>query len=322
MFTPIEMTWMWPWGYCFWWVLYAGAATCLYTGRFDPERTWRYVEKYKATHILGNPTIYRRLLRVEDAEKRYDVSSLRMAFSSGETVEPELFNEWKRRIGTELYDCLGQTENCVFICTRPGIVKPGSLGKPLPGCPVTVVREDGTLCDVDEIGYLALHKDWEALTPGYIKLEEEWASRFKGEWYLTWDFARVDKDGFFWYVSRTDDLIKSRGYLIGPKEIEDVLAEHEAVLESAVVGVKDPELRERVKAFIVLNEGYEPSEELAKELRDYVRKRIAPYKAPKEIEFVDALPKSITGKIMRKLLKKQEETRTEEERKTAPIYEF
>ena len=308
------MTWMWPWGYCFWWPLYAGAATCIYTGRFDPEKTWKYVEKYKATHILGNPTIYRRLLRVEDAEKKYDVSSLRMAFSSGETVEPELFNEWKRRIGTELYDCLGQTESHVFVSTRPGVVRPGSLGKPLPGCPVAIVREDGSLCDVDEIGYLALHKDWEALTPGYIKLEEEWASRFKGEWYLTWDYARLDRDGFFWYVSRTDDLIKSRGYLIGPKEIEDVLAEHEAVLESAVIGVRDPELRERVKAFIVLNEGYEPSEELAREIREYVRQRIAPYKAPKEIEFVEALPKTVTGKIMRKMLKKREEERKPEEK--------
>jgi acyl-coenzyme A synthetase/AMP-(fatty) acid ligase len=309
MFTPIEMTWMWPWGYCFWWTLYAGGATCIYTGRFDPERTWSYIEKYKATHILGNPTIYRRLLRVVDAEKKYNISSLKMAFSSGETVEPELFNEWKRRTGTELYDCLGQTESHVFVCTRFGVVKPGSLGKPLPGCPVAVIREDGSLCDVDEIGYLALDRRWEALTAGYLKLEEEWSTRIKGDWYLSWDYAKVDKDGFFWYVSRADDLIKSRGYLIGPKEIEDVLAEHQAVLESAVIGVKDPEIRERIKAFIVLKEGYKPSTELANSLIEFVKQKLAPYKAPKEIEFVESLPKTVTGKIMRKELKKQEEAK-------------
>lgn len=307
MLTPIEMTWMWPWGYSFWWTLYAGGATCIYSGRFDPEKVWLYMEKYRVTHFLGNPTIYRRMLRVE---KSYNTSYLRMCFSSGETVDPELFRKWKERTGTELYDCLGQTESHVFVCTRPGVVKPGSLGKPLPGCPVAIVREDGTLCNVDEIGHLALDRRWEALTQGYIKLPEEWGKRIRGDWYLTWDFAKVDKDGFFWYVARTDDLIKSRGYLIGPKEIEDIIAEHEAVLEAAVIGVKDPELGERVKAFIVLKEGFEKSEELAKSIRDFVRQRIAPYKAPKEIEFVDSLPKTVTGKTMRRELKKLEETKT------------
>ncbi|MCH8022647.1 MAG: acyl-CoA synthetase [Thaumarchaeota archaeon] len=311
MFTPIEMTWMWPWGYCFWWTLYAGGACCIYPGRFDPEKVWIYLEKYGATHLLGNPTIYRRLLRVPDEKMRHPSSSLKMAFSSGETVEPGLFNEWKRRVGTELYDCLGQTESHVFVCTRKSVLKPGSLGKPLSGCPVAVVREDGSLCDPDETGYLALEKDWVALTSGYIKQEEEWKSRIIGDWYLTWDFVKVDQDGFLWYISRTDDLIKSRGYLIGPKEVEDVLAEHESVLESAVIGVADPDQRERVKAFIVLKEGFVPSKDLAELTRNFTRKKIAPYKVPKEIEYIESLPKTVTGKTMRKTLKEGEVTLAE-----------
>ncbi|MFQ6011763.1 MAG: AMP-binding protein, partial [Nitrososphaerales archaeon] len=177
MFTPIEMTWMWPWGYCFWWTLYAGGATCIYQGRFDPENVWSYLEKYGATHVLGNPTIYRRLLRVPEAQRAGSGPKLKMGFSSGETVEPGLFNEWKRIVGIELYDCLGQTESHVFVCTRQGVLKLGSLGKPLNGCPVAVVREDGSFCDSEETGYLALEKDWVALTSGYIKQEEEWKSR-------------------------------------------------------------------------------------------------------------------------------------------------
>ena len=305
MLTPSEMTWMWPWAYCFWWTLCSGGATGIYSGRFDPERTWSYVSKYRVTHTLGNPTIYRRMLKVTDLD-RYDKSSMKMSFSSGETVEPSLFEEWKRKTGAELYDCLGQTESHVFVCTRRGVLKPGSLGKPLPGCPVAVVREDGSLCGVDEVGHLAIDRDWEGLTRGYINLEEEWAKRFKNSWYLTWDFAKIDAEGYFWYVARTDDLIKSRGYLISPKEIEDTLAEHPAVSESAVIPVKDEDLGERIKAFIVLNKDFKSSEELSKEIKAFIRSRIAPYKVPKEIQFIESLPRTVTGKTMRKVLKERE----------------
>ncbi|MDG6939231.1 MAG: acyl-CoA synthetase [Nitrososphaerota archaeon] len=298
--TPSEMTWMWPWGYCIWYTMYSGAATCVYSGRFDPEKTIRYMEKYGVTHFVGNPTIYRRLLRIEVGGKR---PALRAAFSSGETLAPELFNEWKDRFGCEIYDCIGQTESHVFCSTRPGTVRLGSMGKPLPGIPVTVVREDGTECDENETGYLAIDKGFVGLTPGYLGLEEEWNARIRDRWYLTWDYAKVDEDGFFWYISRTDDLIKSRGYLVAPKEVEDVLQEHQAVLESAAVGLADPELRERVAAFIVLAEGRGPTEELAKEIRRHVASRVAGYKVPKEMVFVEALPKTVTGKVMRKALK-------------------
>ncbi|MDG6904952.1 MAG: acyl-CoA synthetase [Nitrososphaerota archaeon] len=306
--TPSEMTWMWPWGYCIWFAMYRGASACIYSGRFDGDRTFEYLQKYKATHVAGNPTIYRRLVRVDDAEHRYDLSNLRAAFSSGETLAPELFKEWKRRFGCEIYDCLGQTELHVFCATRPGSVKLGSMGRPLPGIPVSVIDEDGEPCKPGEIGYLAVRKEFEGLTEGYLKLEEEWKKKIRGIWYLTWDHAYIDDDGYYWYISRADDLIKSRGYLIAPKEIEDVLQEHTSVLESSVIGVKDHDLRERVVAMIILREGLEPSLELASDIRKHVVQRIAPFKAPKEIIFVDAIPKTVTGKIMRKAMKEDYES--------------
>lgn len=181
-----------------------------------------------------------------------------------------------------------------------------------------MIREDGSLCDVVEVGELAVDTSFPGLTPGYLGLEDEWRSRIRGRWYLALDYAYVDEDGFFWYVARTDALIKSRGYLISPKEVEDVLHEHEAVLESSVIGVKDADLGERVKAYIILKKGYAPSEELAREIREFVAARIAPFKAPKEIEFVETLPKTITGKTMRKVLKQQEESRKIEEERAPP----
>lgn len=305
--TPSEMTWMWPWGYCIWFAMYKGASTCIYTGRFDPEKTFECIENYQATHIVGNPTIYRRLLRIEGGEKRYNLSSLRSAFSSGETLAPELFNEWKKRFDCEIYDCLGQTESHVFCSTRPGSVKLGSIGKPLPGIPVSIINEDGSQCKSGEIGYLAMNKHFEGLTSGYLDMPEEWNRKVRGQWYLTWDYALFDDDGFFWYVSRSDDLIKSRGYLIAPKEIEDVLQEHTSVFESSVIGANDTEMRERVVAIIVLREKQVPSQELALGIRKYVSERIAPFKSPKEIIFVDSIPKTVTGKIMRKTLKEEYE---------------
>jgi len=231
------------------------------------------------------------------------LSSLRASFSSGETVSPELYSEWKKRAGVDLFDCMGQTELHVFTATRPGYIKPGSMGKPLPGIPVGVVKEDGEPCNVNEIGFLAIDKSFLGLTPGYLNREDEWKSKILKNWYLTGDYAYYDEDGFLWYVSRTDDLIKSRGYLISPMEIEAVLQQHKAVFEVAVIGVSDPELREKIVAIIMLKEGFNPSEILAKNIKEFIISRIAPFKAPKEIIFVRNLPRTVTGKLMRKTLK-------------------
>ncbi len=203
---------------------------------------------------------------------------------------------------------MGQTEIHIFCCTRPGVVKLSTMGKPFSGVPpVNVLDKDGNEVPSGEVGYLAIRGDHPGLALRYENQEEMWKSRFKKGWYLTGDMSYIDEEGFFWFVSRSDDLIKSRGYLISPKEVEDTLQEHSAVLEAAVVGKKDQILGQLVKAFIVLRPGHSPSEELGEDLRQMTRNLIAPYKVPKEIEFIDSFPKTVTGKIIRRDLRDKEE---------------
>ncbi|MCZ6485742.1 MAG: acyl-CoA synthetase [Acidobacteria bacterium] len=303
-----EVNWMYPFGCNFFYPLYCGATVGLYQGRFDPERTFGYIEKYGATHFIGNPTIFKRMLLVEEPEKRWDCSSLKMGLSSGETLPPYVFKTWKSRFDCEIYDSMGQTEIHIFCCTRPGVVKLSTMGKPFSGVPpVTVLDKDGNEVPSGEVGYLAIRGDHPGLALRYENQEEMWKSRFKKGWYLTGDMSYIDEEGFFWFVSRSDDLIKSRGYLISPKEVEDTLQEHGAVLEAAVVGKKDQILGQLVKAFIVLRPGHSPSEELGENLRQMTRKLIAPYKVPKEIEFIDSFPKTVTGKIIKRELRDKKE---------------
>jgi len=303
-----EINWMYPFGCNFFYPFYCGATVGVYQGRFDTERAFEYIERYGATHFIGNPTIFKRMLLVEDAQKRWDCSSLKMGLSSGETLPPHVFKTWKKQFNCEIYDSMGQTEIHIFCCTRPGVVKLSSMGKPFAGVPpVTVVDEEGNEIERGEVGYLAISADHPGLALRYENLEEMWKSRFNKGWYFTGDMSYIDEEGFFWFVSRSDDLIKSRGYLISPKEVEDILQEHKSVLEAAVVGKKDQDLGQKVKAFVVLRPGQSPSEELGEELRQMTRELIAPYKVPKEIEFIDEFPKTVTGKIIRKGLREKDE---------------
>ncbi len=299
-----EINWMYPFGCNFFYPFYCGATVGVYQGRFDPERSFGYVEKYRATHFIANPTIYKRMLLVEDPETRWDCSSLRMGLSSGETLPPHVFKTWKSRFNCEIYDSMGQTEIHIFCCTRPGVVKMSSMGKPFAGVPpCTVVDQEGEPVKTGEVGYLAISGEHPGLALRYENQEEMWQSRFRKGWYLTGDMSYIDEEGFFWFVSRSDDLIKSRGYLISPKEVEDTLEEHTSVLEAAVVGKKDEILGQLVKAFIVLRPGKTGSDELVEEIRHMTRDAIAPYKVPKEIEFVEEFPKTVTGKTMRRELR-------------------
>ena len=299
-----EINWMYPFGCNFFYPFYCGATVGVYQGRFDSERAFEYIEKYKATHFIANPTIYKRMLLIEKPQKRWDCSSMKMGLSSGETLPPHVFKTWKSLLNCEIYDSMGQTEMHIFCCTRPGVVKMSSMGKPFAGVPpVTVVDEDGNEVEAGEVGFLAISGEHPGLALRYENLEEMWQSRFKKGWYLTGDMSFIDEEGFFWFVSRSDDLIKSRGYLISPKEVEDTLEEHRSVLEAAVVGKKDEILGQLVKAFVVLRPGESGSEELVEELRQTTRDTIAPYKVPKEIEFVEEFPKTVTGKTMRRELR-------------------
>jgi acyl-coenzyme A synthetase/AMP-(fatty) acid ligase len=276
----------------------------MYSGRFDAETTLEFIQRYRVSVFSAVPTIYRMLLAIEDAEKRYDLSSVRLGNSAGEPLPQDTFEEVKRRFGFEIMDGLGQTESHIFLSNYPGQpVKPGSMGKALPGHVVAVLNESGEECPDGEVGELCLSTDDPGLTVGYRGMPERWNEVIKGGWYYCKDFAYRDEDGYFWYVSRSDDIIVTRAYLVSPKEVEAAIMDHPSVLEAGVVGLPDPTIGQKVKAFVALKPGIEGSAELEEELKEMLKNNIAPYKAPREIEFVNELPKTATGKIMRRVLR-------------------
>ena len=271
-------------------------------GRFDPEKTLAAIEKFQPTILIGVPTLFRRLIVLGEAVGRYDLRSLRMGVSSGEPLPLDTSQQVKELLGIDIYDCLGQTEIHIFMNPDPHR-KPGSLGRPLPGHIVTTLTDDGREAGTGEIGHLVIRSDDLGLCLGYRGQPEIWQRTHRGGWYYTKDLAYQDEEGFFWYVSRSDDLIKSRAYLISPREVESAILEHPAVLEAEVIGVPDEVIGQRVKAFVVLRSGQHPSDTLADEIASQVRKKIAPFKVPKEIVFVEALHRTATGKLMRRELR-------------------
>jgi acetyl-CoA synthetase len=305
-FQPQEVSFMYSWGCAFLFPLYAGCASIVYSGRFDVDRCLATIQKHRPTAFVAVPTIYRMLLGRAGVEREYDLSSLRIGISGGEPLPADTYHEMKRRFGVEVYDSIGQTEMHLYLGERPGLpVKPGSMGKPLPGHVVTILDDSGKEVPPGTVGHLVIRNDDPGLTLGYRRMEERWQALNRDGWFYTGDLAHRDEDGYYWYVSRSDDLIKSRAYLISPKEVEEAAMEHPAVLEAGVVGVPDVEMGQRVKAYITVKAGYPPSESLAEEIIAKVKTVIAPYKAPKEIEFVDELPKTATGKILRRELRTQ-----------------
>jgi benzoate-CoA ligase family protein len=303
-FQPQDWSFIYPLGCNFLYPFYAGAAVVLPHGRFDPEEALATIERHQVTVFCAVPTIYRMLLAVPEAESRFRLGSLRMGVSAGEPLPADTWREWRERFGVTIYDGLGQTECHIFVANRIGMpIKPGSMGKPLPGYEVAVLSDEGKPQPAGEPGRLVIRNDHPGLTLGYRKHPERWAEVNQGGWYDTKDFAYVDEDGYYWYVSRADDLIKSRAYLISPKEVESAILEHSAVLETGVVGLPDPLMGQRVTAYVTLKAGYTASPELAEEIRQHTRQLIAPYKAPQEVRFVAELPKTATGKILRRELR-------------------
>jgi acyl-coenzyme A synthetase/AMP-(fatty) acid ligase len=268
-----------------------------------PENALEWVDRYRVTILAAVPTFYRAVLSQQGIENSSDISSLRHCTSAGEPLTTDTYHEWKRRMGVDLLDHIGQGESSMFCANTPeGDVIPGSVGRPLPGYDVAVL-DDRARAVVGEVGELAIRDDNPALFFDYIGMPEKWAATHRDGWYLTGDLARVDDDGNFWYISRADDLITSRGYMISPKEVEDTLVGHPSVLEAAVVGHPDPQMGQIVIAFVVVQPGIEADPGLAEELVAYARGQIAPFKAPKRIEFLDELPKTPTGKILRRDLR-------------------
>ncbi|MDO4749699.1 MAG: AMP-binding protein [Eubacteriales bacterium] len=294
------------WGKAVWgkfygqWLMEAAILTYDFD-KFQPKEILSCLEKYKVTTFCVPPTMYRMLLH-EDVSS-YDLSSLEYCTTAGEAMPPEVFKAWKKATGITIMEGFGQTETTVAICNTRGMTpKPGSLGRPSPQYRVTLMDADGDPCPVGVTGEIVICVKYgkpEGLLNCYYLNEEKTKDVLRGGWYHTGDTAWMDEDGYYWYVGRNDDIIKSSGYRIGPFEIESVLMEHPAVAECAVTGVPDELRGQLVKASIVLFPGYEASDDLAREIQSYVKRRTAPYKYPRIVSFVKELPKTVNGKIRR-----------------------
>lgn len=294
------------WGKAVWGKLYgqwlAESAVFVFDfDRFNAEEMLKRIEKYNVTTFCAPPTIYRFLIK-EDLSS-YDLSSVKYCTTAGEALNPEVFNRFKKLTGIKLMEGFGQTETTLCLMTTTWMEpKPGSMGRPSPGYDMDLVDEDGNSVEPGQVGEIVLRLDNEipaGLMMTYYRDEEKTNQAMHDGLYHTGDTAYRDEDGYFWYVGRTDDIIKSSGYRIGPFEVESVIMEHKSVLECAVTGVPDPVRGHLVKATIVLAKGYKPSEELSKEIQQYVKSHTAPYKYPRVIDFVPELPKTISGKIRR-----------------------
>jgi acyl-coenzyme A synthetase/AMP-(fatty) acid ligase len=301
------LSWIYPLGNAFIYAWRNGASVLLYEGRFDPERWFELMERYQVTNLACVPTGYRMFLTVKDFEKRWDLSSLRHCISAGEPLNPEVISEWKKLLGIQIYDGIGMTECMVYLSNIPGMdIKPGSCGRPQPGHNCSVVDENGVPVKQGELGTLAVSDDDPGLFLEYWNKPEKTAECFRNGWFLTGDTLFVDKDGYYWFSARGDDLIMTAGYRVSPFEVESTLIEHPAVMEAAVVSSPDEMRGVIVKAFLILNEGYEPSDDLRKDIQRFMKENAAPYKYPREIDFVSELPKTQSGKIKRKLLREDE----------------
>lgn len=279
----------------------------LHAPAVDPETMLAVLEKYPINILCAPPTSYRMLVKQPLDGRKF--KSLRHCVSAGEPLNPEVIDVWRDKTGLQICEGYGQTETTILCGVFDGMeVKPGSMGLPAPGVDLDVIDEKGARRGDDVEGDIAVSLDPapQGLFLGYRNDEERTAATCRGSWYLTGDRAFRDAEGYFWFVGRGDDVIISSGYRIGPFEVESALIEHPAVAESAVVSSPDETRGEVVKAFIVLAKGREGTGALARELQDHVKKATAPYKYPRKIEFVESLPKTISGKIIRKELRARE----------------
>lgn len=281
---------------------------------FDASRWYRILQEEQVSVWYTAPTAIRRLMRIDnDPLKEYDLSHLRLIQSVGEPLNPEAVVWGMEKLDLPIHDNWWQTETGGIMIANylAEPIRPGSMGRPLPGIEASIVRrlDDGKIEVVTEAlkeGELALKPGWPSMFRGYLHEPERYDKCFVGGWYLSGDLAYRDTEGYFWFVGRSDDIIKTSGHMVGPFEVESALMEHPAIAEAGVIGKPDPMIGELVKAFVSLKAGYEPTEELRRELLGFGRKQLGVAVAPKEIEFQDNLPKTRSGKIMRRLLKARE----------------
>jgi acetyl-CoA synthetase len=291
-----------------------GATLVVDEAEFDAERWYRVLQEQRVTVWYTAPTAVRMMMKLgAELARRFDCRSLRLLASVGEPLNPEAVRWGEAAFGLPFHDNWWQTETGgIMIANFLAIdIRPGSMGRPLPGIEAAIVRRIGAnavevLGEPDREGELALRAGWPSMFRGYLGEETRYRRCFAGGWYLTGDLARRDKDGYFWFVGRADDLIKSAGHLIGPFEIESVLMEHPAVAEAGVIGKPDPVIGEVVKAFVVLKAGQARTDDMTQQLLAHARRRLGAVVAPKEIELRDDLPKTRSGKIMRRVLRARE----------------
>jgi acetyl-CoA synthetase len=296
------------WGLYGQWTIGAGLFVHNAEGRFNAKLTLELLTTRGVTAFCGPPTVYRMLI-LEDLSK-YDYSGIKHFTSAGEPLNPEVIKVWKEATGKTIHEGYGQTETTVLVANYPFLpVKPGSMGKPLPDLQVDILDEDFKPVHGHEVGYICVKvnpKKPVGIFERYLEDPEENEKVFQQGWYNTGDKATKDDDGYFTFVGRGDDIIKASGYRIGPFEVESVIQEHPAVAENAVVASPDPVRGEIIKAFIVLAPGHTASDKLAQDIQDFVKARTAPYKYPREIEFMEELPKTVSGKVKRAVLRSRE----------------
>lgn len=283
-----------------------GVTNCIAGGRFSPEQWYSMIETFKVTIWYTAPTALRMLMSAgDDVVEKYDLSSLRSILSVGEPLNPEVIKWSKDVYDKRVLDTWWMTETGGhMIVNYPAVdVKLGSMGKPLPGIEAAIIDDSGNVLPPNRMGNLAIKKGWPSMMYSIWKNPEKYNSYFIGDWYVSGDSAYQDEDGYFWFQGRVDDVIMTAGERVGPFEVESKLVEHEAVAEAGVIGKPDPVRGEIIKAFISLRQGYKPSDELKADIRKFVKERLSGHAAPREIEFKDKLPKTRSGKIMRRVLK-------------------
>lgn len=283
-----------------------GASNVIVGGRFSPEAWYKTIEDYGVTVWYSAPTAFRMLMGAGDElVKKFDLSSLRHVLSVGEPLNPEVVRWGMKVFHRRIHDTWWMTETgAQLICNYPCMeIKPGSMGKPIPGVKAAIIDDQGNELPPYRMGNLAIRKGWPSMMKTIWNNPQKYESYFIGDWYVSGDSAYMDEDGYFWFQGRIDDVIMTSGERVGPFEVESKLVEHPAVAEAGVIGKPDPVRGEIIKAFISLREGYEPSEELIEDIRQFVKKGLAAHAAPREIEFRDKLPKTRSGKIMRRVLK-------------------
>lgn len=305
MFNPHEVSFSYAFGWTLMIPLLAGASSILMVGRLDPSNVLAHAARFKANILASIPALFQALVAVPDYQK-YDLSSVGRVVSAGTALSPTLFHQLRTLFpNATVGEAIGQSECQTYICHwgfRADEIKPGSLGRPLPTYDARILDEDGNELPRGSVGNICIREDHPSLFREYWGLPERFSEVHRHGWYYTGDLGHVDEDGFWWFDGRADDMIKSRGYLVSPDEVERVMSGHPAVLEVSVIGVADQAQGQAIRAYVVCRSGAEADGEA---IRAFVREHLAPYKTPKEIVFRDELPKTATGKIRRKALREE-----------------